>query len=362
MSCNFLVSSCADLGSYTCNSFCQTSSLLGMDQIRVQSSMAVADEHYQDDNKELQPLLVFGPPLIFEVFESRNSHKYLFLKAFSIQLPLLEFLTTQNVDPSSIRTILCNQLQPITANVIRLLPSLALIVTTTIGNDHIDLPECNRRGVQVVNVGSQSTEDVADMAVGLLIDVLYRISAADRYVRKWVPSKPWNLPPGSKLGGKRVGIVGLGRIGGEVAKRLEAFNCRIMYHSRHKKPFVSYTFYSNILELASNSDVLVLCCSLTDETRHMINREVMLALGKEGVIVNVGRGALIDENALVQCLMKGEIRGAGLDVFENEPEVPKELITLDNVVLSPHAAALTSDYFTDTCKFVAESLSKSLLF
>lgn len=194
------------------------------------------------------------------------------------------------------------------------------------------------------------------MAVGLLIDVLCKISAADRYVRKWLPSKPWNLTLGSKLGGKGVGIVGLGRIGGEVAKRLEAFDCKIMYHSRNKKTFVSYPFYSNVVELANNSDVLVLCCPLTEQTRHMINREVMLALGKQGVIVNVGRGALIDENELVQCLMKGEIGGAGLDVYENEPNVPKELISLDNVVLSPHAAALTLECFTGTCEFVAESL------
>ncbi|XP_016164135.1 uncharacterized protein LOC107606606 [Arachis ipaensis] len=139
-----------------------------------------------------------------------------------------------------------------------------------------------------------------------------------------------------QLGGKRVGIIGLGRIGGEVAKRLEAFDCIIMYHSRNKNPSVSYTFYSNVVDLASNSDVLILCCPLTEQTKYIVNKEVMLALGKGGIIVNVGRGALIDEKELVQCLMEGEIRGAGLDVFENEPNVPEELFALDNVVLSPH--------------------------
>ncbi|KAK7251318.1 hypothetical protein RIF29_34397 [Crotalaria pallida] len=259
---------------------------------------AMEGEHNHNDNKELKPLLVYGPPLVFQLFESNNSHKYHFLKAFSSDLPLLQFLTTQNVEPSSIRAILCNPYQQVTADVIRLLPFLAIIVTTSIGTNHIDLPECHSRAVKVVSIGALFADDVADMAMGLLIDVLCNISAADRYVRNLVPSKLWNLPLGSKLGGKTVGIVGLGRIGGEVAKRLEAFDCRIMYHSRSKKPLVSYPFYSNIVELASNSDVLI----------------------------------------------RGEIKGAGLDVFENEPNVSRELITMDNVVLSPHAAALTSEF------------------
>lgn len=152
---------------------------------------------------------------------------------------------------------------------------------------------------------------------------------------------------GSKLGGKRVGIVGLGSIGLEVAKRLEAFGCIILYNSRRKKANISYPFYSNVCELAANSNALIICCALTDETRHMINKEVMKALGKEGVIINIGRGAIIDEKELVQCLVQGEIGGAGLDVFENEPDVPKELFTLDNVVLSPHVAVFTQESFSD---------------
>lgn len=159
-----------------------------------------------------------------------------------------------------------------------------------------------------------------------------------------------------QLKGKRVGIVGLGKIGTAVAKRLEAFDCRIMYNSRNQKPFVSYPFYSNVVELAGSSDVLVLCCPLNEQTRHIVNREVMLALGKDGFIVNVGRGALIDEKELVQCLMEGEIGGAGLDVFEKEPIVPNELFSLDNVVLSPHASSFTSDGFSETCKLAAEAL------
>ena len=148
-----------------------------------------------------------------------------------------------------------------------------------------------------------------------------------------------------QLGGKRVGIVGLGNIGSEVAKRLVAFGCAIAYNSRKKRSSVSFPYYADVCDLAANSDILVICCALTSETHHIINKDVMTALGKEGVIINVGRGSLINEKELVQFLVEGQIRGAGLDVFENEPIVPRELLELDNVVLSPHNAVVTPEAF-----------------
>lgn len=154
------------------------------------------------------------------------------------------------------------------------------------------------------------------------------------------------------MGGKRVGIVGLGSIGHEVAKRLEAFGCRISYNSRKEKPGVEYSFYSDVSELAGNSDALTICCALTHQTHHMINKQVLLALGKNGVIINVGRGGIIDEKEMVECLMKGEIGGAGLDVFENEPHVPKELFLLENVVLSPHRAVHSEETLMALCDLV----------
>ncbi|KAK7349592.1 hypothetical protein VNO77_07075 [Canavalia gladiata] len=130
-----------------------------------------------------------------------------------------------------------------------------------------------------------------------------------------------------ELGDKKVGIIGLGSIVLEVARRLVgAFGCAVSYNTRSKKLFVSYPYYSNVVELATNSDVVVLCCPLNDQTRHIINREVMLALGKGGVIINVGRGDLIDEKELVKCLMEGGIGGVGLDVFESEPNVPLRVV------------------------------------
>ncbi|KAL2337414.1 hypothetical protein Fmac_011860 [Flemingia macrophylla] len=318
--------------------------------------MTTAEKHTHNERKELKSLLVLGPPLCFPSFEAQNLHKYHFLKAFSSQLPLQQFLTKLNVDPSSIQALVCSPLRKVSAEVIQLLPSLRIIVTTSVGTDHIDLAECSYRGIQVVSVAECFADDVADMAVGLLIDVMWKISFADRLVRKWGHSMPVNLSSGSKLEGKRVGILGLGKIGGEVAKRLEAFGCRIMYNSRNQKPFVSYPFCSNVVELASKSDILVLSCSLNEQTRHIVNREVLLALGKDGIIINVGRGALIDEKELVRCLIEGKIGGAGLDVFENEPNVPKELFPLDNVVLSPHAAATTPDSFNAVYERQAECL------
>ncbi|XP_039059788.1 glyoxylate/hydroxypyruvate reductase HPR3-like [Hibiscus syriacus] len=163
-------------------------------------------------------------------------------------------------------------------------------------------------------------------------------------------------PLGFKLGGKRVGIVGMGSIGSEVAKRLSAFGCSIAYTSRNKKQLIPFPFYADVSDLAANSDVLILCCPLTERTYHIINKDVMVALGKEGVIINVGRGSLVDEKELVQCLVQGEIGGAGLDVYENEPNVPNELFGVDNVVLSPHCAVLTPESFEAVHQLIVGNL------
>lgn len=149
-----------------------------------------------------------------------------------------------------------------------------------------------------------------------------------------------------QLRGKKIGILGLGNIGSEIAQRLEAFGCSISYHSRRKKPSVPYQYFSDVHDLATNCECLMVCCTLTEETRHIIDREALLALGKGGVVINVGRGPLVNEKNLVKCLMEGEIGGAGLDVFENEPEVPLELVEMDNVVLSSHRAFLTPESFS----------------
>lgn len=140
---------------------------------------------------------------------------------------------------------------------------------------------------------------------------------------------------------KRVGIIGLGRIGLAVAERAQAFDCPISYYSRSKKPNTDYKYYDTVVELASNSDILVVACALTPETTHIVNRQVIDALGPKGVLINIGRGGHVDEPELVSALVEGRLGGAGLDVFEREPEVPEQLFGLDNVVLLPHIGSGT---------------------
>ncbi|XP_054781645.1 glyoxylate/hydroxypyruvate reductase HPR3-like [Prosopis cineraria] len=316
-------------------------------------------DHHSQQSQDLPHVLVLYEHHIFNELQRIYSHKFHFiLLPSSSSAPLDQFLTAHNYDPSSIRAAV-GAYRPITADILGRLPSLGLLVTPSVGYNHIDLTECRRRGIKVANVGTVLSEDVADAAVGMFIDLMRKISAGDRYMRSMnisLATTARNFPLGSKVRGKRVGIVGLGSIGLEIAKRLEAFGCIISYNSRTQKSTVPYIFYSNVVELASSCDALIICCPLNEQTRHIINRQVMLALGKEGVIVNVGRGALIDEKELVKCLMEGEIGGAGLDVFEDEPNVPKELFDLDNVVLSPHTSAVTSESMRGVIEIVGENL------
>ncbi|XP_059651505.1 glyoxylate/hydroxypyruvate reductase HPR3-like isoform X1 [Cornus florida] len=307
----------------------------------------------KQQEEQLPQVLILRPPLVFTQFQDEFSKKFHILKAWESPLSTHLFLTTH---AQSVKAILCSGHSAVTDDVLCHLPELRIVVTESAGVNHIDLPECRRRGIAVTNAGAVFSEDVADIAVGLLIDVLRRITSADRFVRGGFWPTVGDYPLGSKLGGKRVGIVGLGSIGSEVAKRLEAFGCIISYNSRKKKPSLSYPYHPNVCDLAANNNVLVICCELNDQTRHMINKEVMSALGKDGVIVNIGRGAIIDEKELVRCLVQGEIGGAGLDVFENEPNVPKELFALDNVVMLPHRAAFTEEAFYDAFQLVMGNL------
>ena len=146
-----------------------------------------------------------------------------------------------------------------------------------------------------------------------------------------------------QFSGKRVGIIGLGRIGLAIAERAEAFDCPISYYGRSKKADTNYTYYGSVVELASNSDILVVACALTPETTHIVNREVLDALGPKGVLINIGRGPHVDEPELVSALVEGRLGGAGLDVFEKEPKVPEQLFGLENVVLLPHVASATEE-------------------
>ncbi|CAF2082809.1 unnamed protein product [Brassica napus] len=290
-----------------------------------------------EESSESPLVLVHRPPTL-AYMDDHLSRNFRLLNAHLSPDPLPVFLSRHAASVTAFVNI--GRLK-IDAELLSHLPSLQLLVCTSVGTDHVDLAECKRRGIAVTNAGDAFSDDVADCAVGLLLSVLRRIPAGDRYVRSGNWSKPGQFQLGIKVSGKRVGIIGLGSIGSRIAKRLEPFGCIISYNSRTQKQSIPYRYYSDVLSLAADNDVLVLCCSLTDQTRHVVNREVMESLGKEGVIINVGRGGLIDEEEMVKCLVEGVIGGAGLDVFEKEPQVPEELFGMDNVVLSPHAAVAT---------------------
>ncbi|XAR63140.1 Glyoxylate reductase (NADP(+)) [Bertholletia excelsa] len=207
--------------------------------------------------------------------------------------------------------------------------------------------ECRSPGIFVANVGDSSSEDVAKAAVGILVDVIRKINAADRFTRRELWPACGDYPQGSKLQGKRVGIVGLGRIGSKVAERQRLFGCKISYNSRKEKPSLPYLYHPTLQQLASNSDVLIICCALNEQTRYMANKEVMETLGKEGVIVNIARGSIANEKELVECWF---------DVFEEEPSVPREMLDMDDVVLLPHRAAFTEESVLECFELVVGNL------
>ncbi|KAL2928477.1 Hydroxyphenylpyruvate reductase [Bienertia sinuspersici] len=256
---------------------------------------------------------------------------------------------------NSIRAVVGNAFAGADSSLIDALPKLEIVSSFSVGLDKIDLGKCKEKGIRVTNTPDVLTDDVADLAIGLMLAVLRRIPQCDRYVRNGLWKKG-DFRLTTRFSGKRVGIIGLGRIGAAIAKRAEAFDCPISYYSRTKKANSAYTYYPSVLELASNCDILVVACALTEETRHIVNREVMDTLGPKGVLINIGRGPHVDEPELVKALTEGRLGGAGLDVFENEPHAPEELFKLDNVVLLPHVASGTVETRTDMANLVLGNL------
>ena len=220
------------------------------------------------------------------------------------------------------------------------MPSLRAIVHFGVGYETTDIAYARSRGIVVSNTPDVLTDCVADLAVGGLIDVLRRLSAADRFVRRgdW---RNGMFPLAVKVTGKRVGILGLGRIGRAIAHRLTAFDCVLSYHSRHQVHDVPYTYVESPEALASTVDVLIVATSGGPATAGLVSADVLAALGSSGYLVNIARGSVVDEPALVAALVDGTIAGAALDVFANEPTVPEALLDRDNVVLLPHIASAT---------------------
>jgi lactate dehydrogenase-like 2-hydroxyacid dehydrogenase len=220
------------------------------------------------------------------------------------------------------------------------LPQLRVLSVFGVGYDGIDVPAALQQGVPVTHTPEVLTDDVADLAMGLVLAVSRSIAQADQHVRqgRW-PHSP--MPLGRKVSGSRMGIVGLGRIGGAIARRAAAFGMSIAYTARSEKPASGFTYYPTAAALAAQVDYLVVITPGGAGTRHLINAEVLAALGPQGYLINVARGSVVDEDALVAALVSGGIAGVGLDVFANEPHVPQALWSLPNVVLTPHMASAT---------------------
>jgi lactate dehydrogenase-like 2-hydroxyacid dehydrogenase len=227
------------------------------------------------------------------------------------------------------------------AELMAALPRLGAVVHFGVGYETTDIDVATRRGIAVSNTPDVLNDCVADTAVGLMIDTLRQFPAADRYVRerRWPVDDDYPLT--RQVSNTRVGIVGLGRIGSAIAHRLSAFGCSISYHNRGRVADSPYTYVASPLELARRVDVLIIAAAGGYQTRNLIDRDVIDALGADGYVINVSRGSVVDETALVNALTEGRLAGAGLDVFADEPLVPDALLTMDNVVLLPHVASGT---------------------
>jgi hydroxypyruvate reductase len=222
------------------------------------------------------------------------------------------------------------------------LPSLRVIANFGVGVDTIDLDAAREHGVAVSNTPDVLTDCVADLAFGLLIDVARGLSAADRFVRRgdWLEGL---FPLATRVSGKKLGIVGLGRIGAAIARRAGGFDMPVRYHNRQRIESSPYGYEASLPALAAWADFLVIACAGGAGTRHLVSRQVIEAMGPAGFLVNISRGSVVDEAALVEALQAGRIAGAALDVFEHEPNVPPALLALDNVVLLPHIASATKE-------------------
>ncbi|MCX5496872.1 2-hydroxyacid dehydrogenase [Kaistia dalseonensis] len=239
-----------------------------------------------------------------------------------------------------IRAIACGGGGPIIDKaLIDRLPALEIVANFGVGYDNVDAKYAATKGIIVTNTPDVLTEEVADTALGLLLNTVREFPQAERYLRagKW-PRGPYPLTTGT-LRDRTVGIVGLGRIGKAIARRLQAFDVPVVYHNRSPQPDVSYRYYPDLITMAKEVDTIVSVLPGGAATDKLIGRAVFDALGPRGIVVNIGRGTVVDEAALIEALTEKRILGAGLDVFEKEPQVPEALIALENCVLLPHVGS-----------------------
>ncbi|MEI2414909.1 2-hydroxyacid dehydrogenase [Orrella sp. JC864] len=256
-----------------------------------------------------------------------------------------------------VRAVVTTATAGCSAEIINALPDLQAICSWGVGYETIDVEAARARNVLVSNTPDVLTDCVADLAWGLMLATARRIAQGDRYVR----ANQWGqvhgiFPLGTRVSGKKLGIVGLGRIGEAIARRGLGFDMQVRYHNRRQRQDVDYGYEASLVSLARWADYLVVATVGGPATRHLVSREVIEALGPEGMIVNIARGPVIDETALVQALSDGKLGGAGLDVFEFEPKVPDALKQMDNVVLLPHIGSATYETREEMANVVFDNL------
>jgi len=251
----------------------------------------------------------------------------------------LEALLSAPAPPAPIRALVGNGGSQVPAHLLARLPDLEIITLCGVGYDGVDLAACRERGVRLTNTPDVLTDDVADLATALVLMTSRRLVEANRFLHlgQWLTGQ---FPLASALRGKTAGILGLGRIGKAIATRLSALGMAIAYHGRQPQP-VPYAYHDTLTGLAAAADFLVLACPGGPATHHLVDAPVLAALGPTGTLINIARGGVVDESALVHALESGQILSVGLDVFEHEPQVPAALLNHPRAVLLPHVGSAT---------------------
>lgn len=242
------------------------------------------------------------------------------------------------------------------ATLIDQLPALKVICSLGVGYDSIDVKHAQQKGISVSNTPDVLNDCVADLTWGLILATARQMGSAERFARAGLWQPGHNFPLSTRVSHKKLGIVGLGRIGIAIAQRAAGFGMNIRYHNRYPRQDVDYGYEATLDGLARWADFLVVATVGGDSTRHLINQDILQALGPDGILINISRGSVVDEQALILALQQGQIRAAGLDVYDAEPHIPEALKVLDNVVILPHIASATLETRRDMASLVVSNL------
>lgn len=296
------------------------------------------------------PLLVLGPLMPYLIEELGKKYE---LEKLYEEKDALGFL---QANAGRFEAAVTSTFTGLKADMIDLLTAVKIVSSFGVGTDSLDVAYANKKGITIANTPDVLNEDTANMAITLLLASTRDIVANDRFVREGRWARGEAAPLALGIEGKKIGLVGLGRIGSVIAAKLLAFGCDVVYHTRNKKPENSFKHYDNLVEMAGDCAALIAILPGGEATQGVISREVLQALGPQGTFINVARGTVVDEVALVELLKSRELGRAGLDVFVDEPNVPTELFALDNVVLQPHMGSAT----VETRKAMADRVVANL--